>query len=168
MVLFLNEELYLHVKLNHEYKFMNKILNIILLLSAYYIPVIAQSTEHWELVRENDQKAFPTYVPAANYSGITYLGDNHYAVVDDKSTDDGFEMFAIVVDSLSGDIVSVEYEGHVAGSGANRDQEGIAYMRGRNTLLVSGEADNMIIEYDLDGRQTGRAVSLSKSAPNLG
>ena len=147
---------------------MNKILNIILLLSAYYIPVIAQPAEHWELVRENTQKAFPTYVPAANYSGITYLGDNHYAVVDDKSTDDGFEMFAIVVDSLSGDIVSVEYEGHVAGSGANRDQEGIAYMRGRNTLLISGEADNMIIEYDLDGRQTGRATSLSKSAPNLG
>ncbi len=169
MVLFLNEELYLHVNFKKQrYRFMNKILNIILLLSAYYIPVIAQPTERWELVRENNQKAFPTYVPAANYSGITYLGGNHYAVVDDKSTDDGFEMFAIVVDSLSGDIVSVEYEGHVAGSGANRDQEGIAYMRGRNTLLVSGEADNMIIEYDLDSRQTGRAVSLSKSAPNLG
>ena len=146
---------------------MNKIQSIVLLLSIS-LSVAAQSTGRWELVRENVQKSFPSYVPAANYSGITYLGGNHYALVEDKSADDGFEMFAIVVDSLSGDIVSVEYEGHVSGKGANRDQEGIAYVKNRNTLLVSGEADNMIIEYDMDGLQTGRAVSLGQSASNLG
>ena len=146
---------------------MNKIQSIVLLLSIS-LSVAAQSIGRWELVRENVQKSFPAYVPAANYSGITYLGGNHYALVEDKSADDGFEMFAIVVDSLSGDIVSVEYEGHVSGNGANRDQEGIAYVKSRNTLLVSGEADNMIIEYDMDGLQTGRAVSLGQSASNLG
>ena len=147
---------------------MNKIIIILLLVLPYHLPLPAQPASQWQLVREHSQKAFPTQVPAADYSGITYLGDNHYAVVDDASADDGFEMFAIVVDSLSGDIVSVDYEGHVAGGGANRDQEGIAYVRDRNTLLVSGESDDLIIEYSLDGLQTGRALSLYKSAPNFG
>ena len=128
----------------------------------------AQQLENWTLVRENIQKAFPASVPAANYSGITYLGDNHYALVDDKSADDGFEMFTINVDSLSGDIISVVYDGHVSGRGANRDQEGIAYIKSRNALLISGETDNMIIEYDMDGRQTGRAVILNPTAFNYG
>ena len=36
-------------------------------------------------VIENAQHAFPQTIPAGNYSGITWLGGDLYAVVSDKS-----------------------------------------------------------------------------------
>ena len=44
---------------------------------------------------ENTQVAFPQTVAAGNYSGITWLGGNEYAVVCDKSKSDGFFDFHI-------------------------------------------------------------------------
>ena len=41
----------------------------------------------WHVVRENAQKTFPKTVAAGNYSGITHLHDDIYAVVSDKSED---------------------------------------------------------------------------------
>ena len=41
-------------------------------------------------VTENQQHTFPETIPPGNYSGITWLGGNKYAVVSDKSTTDGF------------------------------------------------------------------------------
>ena len=53
------------------------------------------------------QKSFPRTVKAGNYSGITYIGGSTYAVVDDKSPTDGFYLFDIDIDSVSGNIKSV-------------------------------------------------------------
>ena len=38
----------------------------------------------------NKQRHFPKTVPAGNYSGITWLGGDSYAVVNDKSPTAGF------------------------------------------------------------------------------
>lgn len=106
------------------------------------------------------QRSFKSTVPHGDYSGITYLGDNRYAVVSDKSPTDGFFVFHIVIDSITGRLVSVSDEGFRSAATPNRDQEGIAYVAPTGTLFISGEGDNRIREYALDGHLTGRELAI--------
>ena len=106
------------------------------------------------------QRAFPKSVPAGNYSGITWLGGNQYAVVDDKSATAGFHLMAIDIDSLTGEIMSVSHEGFVTANLPNRDEEGICYFPDSGTVFVSGEADGKILEYSLQGQPTGRQLNI--------
>ena len=46
-------------------------------------------------------------IPPANYSGITSLGADSFAVIDDKSETDGFYVFRIRMNSDDGTIESV-------------------------------------------------------------
>lgn len=109
----------------------------------------------------NKQKAFPETIPPGNYSGITWLGGDRYAVVSDKSSEDGFFVFEIKTDSVSGEILSASNLGFKSSGTPNRDGEGIAYNSRSNTIFISGEADNYIREYDMDGKLTGRAIAPS-------
>lgn len=102
----------------------------------------------------NKQQHFPKDIPAGNYSGITPIGNDRYAVVSDKSATDGFFIFHIAIDSLTGRINSIRNEGFRSTGSRNRDQEGIAYLPERNTLFISGEADNRILEYTLTDSTT--------------
>ncbi|MGI6243116.1 MAG: esterase-like activity of phytase family protein [Prevotella sp.] len=111
-------------------------------------------------ITENKQHAFPNDIPAGNYSGITWLGDNRYAVVNDKAEEDGFHLFEIDVDSVSGEIISAKNMGFRSSGFPNRDNEGIAYNRADSTILISGETDNRILEYDLNGVRTLREATL--------
>ncbi len=65
----------------------------------------------WHVVRENAQKAFQKAVPAGNYSGITHLYDDVYAVVSDKSDSALFFLFRIQVNPKTGDLEKVESQG---------------------------------------------------------
>ena len=109
-------------------------------------------------VIENAQHAFPQTIPAGNYSGITWLGGDLYAVVSDKSKEDGFFVFEIKLDMQTGEILWARNMGFRSSGYANRDGEGIAYDSNTKTLWISCEADNMIREYNLDGSRTGRTV----------
>lgn len=124
------------------------------------------------VVRVNPQLSFPSTVKPGNYSGITYLGNNDYLVVDDKSETDGFHLFTIEIDSLTGIIKHVTNRSFMSSGLANRDGEGIAYIKPTNSVLISGEADNRIIEYTFDGKLTGREAEIpeifSNSAANMG
>ena len=119
------------------------------------------------------QVEFPATVPAGNYSGITWLGGNEYAVVCDKARADGFFIFHINIDPDTG-VISHAYTNEFRSSGyANRDMEGIAFMPKDTTIFISGEGDNSIKEYELKtGKYTGRELnvpdSLRQSAPNYG
>lgn len=113
-----------------------------------------------EVVRVNRQRSFASAVPPGNYSGIVWLGGSRYAVVSDKSDTDGFFVFDIRVDSVTGKILSVSNEGFFSSGGPNRDQEGIAYMPQGGKLYVSGEHDGCVLEYAMDGRHTGRQLLL--------
>ncbi len=119
-----------------------------------------------------EARSFPQTVPAGNYSGIAWLGDSTYVVVDDKSPTDGFYTFYIKVDSVSGQITSARRGDFHASSLASRDGEGIAYNRHTQRVWMSGEGDNEVREYQLDGTLTGRRLPLSdamrKSAGNYG
>ena len=46
-------------------------------------------------------------VASANYSGITRLDGNRYAVVSDKEEKSGFRIFTIDIDTLTGRVLSV-------------------------------------------------------------
>jgi hypothetical protein len=111
-------------------------------------------------ITENKQKAFPKDIPPGNYSGIAWLGNNRYAVVNDKAEEDGFHIFEINIDSVSGEIRSAKEIEFRSSGFANRDNEGIAYNPSSNTILISGETDNRILEYDMDGIRTLREAEM--------
>ena len=106
------------------------------------------------------QRAFPRTVPAGNYSGIAWLGDQHYAVVNDKSPTAGFHLMTIETDHMTGKLLDVREDTFLTCDMPNRDEEGICYLPHTQTLFVSGEADGQIVEYSLNGQLTGRKLSI--------
>lgn len=127
-----------------------------LLILLIFPVLIAKSQISIQL---NPQQHFSKTIPAGNYSGIAWLGDSYYAVVSDKSDHDGFFVFDIRVDSLTGVIRSAKNLGFLGSDKLGRDDEGIAFLQERNTLMVSGEIDNHIVEFDRKGCYTGRVTS---------
>lgn len=108
----------------------------------------------------NKQRHFPKTVPAGNYSGITWLGGERYAVVNDKSPTAGFYLMTIRTDTVSGKILEVRADSFMTSRQPNRDEEGICYIPQSNTVFVSGEGDGQIIEYNMDGQLTGRRLNI--------
>ncbi len=108
----------------------------------------------------NPQQRFHKSIPSGNYSGITYLGGNRYALVSDKAAEDGFYVFRIDLDSVSGKITNIVNEGYRSAGMPNRDMEGIVWFPLTGTVFVSGEKDNAVYEYSLDGRRTGRRLEM--------
>lgn len=122
-------------------------------------------------ITQNSQRHFPKSIPAGNYSGITWLGNNRYAVVNDK-TEDGFHIFEIDIEPESGEIISAKSITFKSSGEPNRDAEGIAYNPYSNTVFISGENGNVIKEYDTNGRLTGKEIlpnqQYAKLPGNLG
>ena len=106
------------------------------------------------------QRKFPKTVPAGNYSGITWLGGNRYAVANDKSPTTGFYLMSIIIDSIKGELLSVRLDTFMTCGQPNRDEEGICYMPQNQTVFVSGEKDQEILEFDLQGQLTGRKLNI--------
>ena len=140
----------------------------VILMALWASSVLAQTV----FVRDCGQKSFQGNIPAGNYSGIAHISGNEYAVVSDKSATDGFYVFKIDIDSVSGEINNVENLGFKGGSLINTDCEGIAYRPSSNTFFISRESDNSIEEYGADGRATGRKLNVpdiyKKCAGNYG
>lgn len=103
---------------------------------------------------------FHQELPAGNYSGITALGNHKYAVVSDKSEEDGFFVLHIEIDSIKGRITTFKNEGFRSSSLPNRDIEGICYRPSTNTVFIAGEQDNEVYEYTLDGKRTGQRLKM--------
>ena len=130
---------------------------IIIFVLCFPFTVFAQVPR---LVRVNSQHYFQRTVPKGNYSGLTWLGGDHYAVVSDKASDSGFFIFRIQIDTVSGDIKDIVNEGFRSSGEVNKDEEGIAFFPKDSTLWISREADNTVLEYGLNGKQTGRGLSI--------
>lgn len=145
----------------------------ILMFLVFGCVLLLQTAAQTEFVKDCGQRSFPRDVPAGNYSGITNIGGNEYAVVSDKSDVDGFFVFKIDVDTLSGEIKSVENTGFRGDSLKSADCEGIVFLPSTSTLFISRESDNVIAEYGMDGRATGRRLNVpqvfrEKTAGNYG
>lgn len=109
------------------------------------------------------------------YSAITWLGDNHYAVVHDKESGGGIVFFDFDINAETGaigDVTRTVPTGTSSSAVTNMDNEGIAYYN--NKLYVSAEADQSIREYDMTGAATGNSFSIpadmavSKISSNMG
>lgn len=120
-------------------------------------------------------------VPCGNYSGITPIVDNKYAVVDDKAFGAGFVIMEISMDTKTGEITGIKREvpkgtdmsyypdGNYdwnalqeAGITVN-DPEGIVYFPKNNTVFIATEEihkDPSIVEYTLDGTATGKKLAI--------
>lgn len=108
-----------------------------------------------------NQHYYKKNVPAGNYSGLANIGGNKYVVVNDKPLYDGFDLFTIDINYVTGEIVNVrKVKSLSSGYKGVRDGEGIAYFPPSNTVFISGEADNKILEYDMNGHLTGREILL--------
>lgn len=116
-------------------------------------------------------------IAPANYSGISHIGGNSYAVVSDKEERSGFYVFTIDIDTVKGRVVAVE-RGALLGSsqtdGRGRDEEGVCFFPKANTVFISAEDDQRILEYSMDGEPTGRELRVpeefgpDKIFPNYG
>ena len=146
-----------------------------LLIFAALLPLAVSAQEEKKELKATlcEQVNFPATIAAGNYSGITWLGGNEYAVVCAKARSDGSFIFHINIDPDTG-VISHAYSNEFRSSEyANRDMEGITFFPRDTTIFISGEADNRIREYRLDtGKRTGRELripdSLQVSAPNYG
>lgn len=101
-------------------------------------------------------------VASGQYSGITHLSGDRYAVVDDKLPGGGIVFFDIPLrkdGSVRASRIRREVpEATLEATEEKRDNEGIAYANG--LLYVSAEGDQSIREYALDGQATGRIFAV--------
>lgn len=100
-------------------------------------------------------------IPAGNYSGITHLQGDRYALISDKQEADGWTEVSITF-LPSGDIQRMQFIAHHHDDrtlGKARDSEGIAYVPGQG-LFVSAENDQQILELGEDGLPTGRSLAV--------
>ncbi|MBR1446383.1 MAG: esterase-like activity of phytase family protein [Alloprevotella sp.] len=116
-------------------------------------------------------------IPAANYSGITHVRGNVYALVSDKPRKaDGASrllFFSIEQDTLTGRIVRVEEvawsdvltDTTSAASPSSleafaKDAEGVCFYPERQTFFVTDEADQSIREFFANSEPTGRRLAV--------
>lgn len=121
-------------------------------------------------------------IGTAHYSGIAPIGEGRYAVVSDKEPADGFFVFRIDQNATTGEIVSIyleDFKGNPspklnAQGQSVRDCEGVAFCPETKSVFISGEGDQRILEYTLEGKLTGRELrvpacfDLPCIHPNLG
>lgn len=111
-----------------------------------------QNLSHWHIAH-------------ANYSGITHIDSNLYAVVDDKSFAEGFFLFKIDMNLKTGRIKSVTSSAlkHPANPGSRSkfaDCEDIVFVPWTNTLLINSESTGTVKEYTMQGELTGRELAI--------
>ncbi len=152
---------------------------IFYLIAAMAFSTTATAQQAVELKQEKMSK---WDIGTANYSGITPIGNSQYALVSDKEPSDGFFVFTIIQNPATGEITDINMEswkGNVtpkvdAAGMSVRDCEGIAYVPTTGTVFISGEGDQEIIEYSMEGQPKGRRLNVpaifgrDKIVPNKG
>ena len=145
------------------------ILNI---LFALLFPVVLSAQEA-TLFKQHNMKRWG--IPAGNYSGITNIGDGHYALVSDKQNEDGWTEVSIGF-LPSGDIGKGIFIGNPTSKGSlnkSRDCEGIAYVP-EGSFFVASENEQQILELSPKGKPTNRTLavpvcfSINNIFPNYG
>ena len=127
-----------------------------ILMTLVLVPLMLMAQEATLL----KQRKFPKTVPAGNYSGIAWMGGSKYAVANDKSPTTGFYLMTIDIDSISGELLSVRLDTFLTCGQPTRDEEGVCYMPQNQTVFVSGERDQEILEFNLQGQLTGRKLNI--------
>lgn len=105
-------------------------------------------------------------ISPGNYSGITNIGGGLYAVADDKKEGCGFHVWYIEQDLQNGMVEKVTNIGLTKTDiiSTKRDAEGIAFVKEDSTIWVSGEADQRVLAFCLDGTECGRELRIPSFA----
>lgn len=111
----------------------------------------------------NAQQSFSSKIPAGEYSGITHIAADTFAVVSDKTEGHGFFLMKIQTKETTGEILDVQNLGYRSSDRGEFDIEGIAYNPHNQRVYMSQEADNSITELTLDGELTGRRIAFPDS-----
>lgn len=101
-------------------------------------------------------------IEAGEYSGITRIQGDRYAVVSDNLKGGAIVFFNISIDGdgVVGEVSMRPADGTVSAGGKKRDCEGVAFAPSPGTLYVTSEKHQEILEYDLAGRATGKALQV--------
>ena len=139
----------------------------------------SDSIHSWQVVRENPQKHFPHSVPPGNYSGITHLHDDIYAVVSDKSDSALYFNFQIQLNPETGDLERVNCLGFAEyvdgtkrdivlkdgstwqGKQTGFDHEAIAKVSD-STVVVASEGFYRLKEYPIIGKDSNHLLAFPK------
>ena len=145
----------------------------ILLLLHLMLATSALCAQEVQSFKQHNMKRWG--IPQGNYSGITHIEGDRYALISDKQEADGWTEVRIAF-RPSGDIDKMELVAqhyNQATTGKARDSEGIAYVPGQG-LFVCAENDQQIHELSEEGTPTGRRLlvpacfSTSNIFPNYG
>ena len=117
-------------------------------------PILRTDYDHGLTAIVKPPKRWGDFGSTSEYSAITWLGHNQYAVVHDKESGGGILLFEFDIDPEEGNIVEDDIkisvpEGTSESGITGMDNEGIAYFDG--FLYVSAESDQSIRKYDLTG-----------------
>lgn len=136
-------------------------------------PILPTGYSHGLTVDVKTAKNYGTAL--GQYSAITWLGDNHYAVIHDKENGGGIVLFDFDINDETGaigDVTRTVPTGTSSSAVTNMDNEGIAFYN--NKLYVSAEADQSIREYDMTGAPTEKSftipadMAVGKISSNMG
>ena len=105
------------------------------------------------------QKVSGKTLPRGNYSGITHVKGDTFAIVSDKGTK--IRMVRIKQSKYTGKILSVtDLSMPTITDNLTTDSEDIIYNNNTNTLFITDEHNQEIAEYTLTGKRTGRRLSI--------
>ena len=159
---------------------MQKILGLLLLGTLISVRSIAAQgvgevssndslEEHsWRVVREFPQKSFLKTVPAGNYSGITHLHDDIYAVVSDKSDSALYYNFRIQVNPKTGELENVENLGYSVNTDGSRVNPAVRFVpkeTGFDHEAIAKVSDSTLVVASEGKRIRRNADSISCSIP---
>lgn len=117
------------------------------------------SAQEVTLYKQHNMKRWG--IPAGNYSGITHIEGDRYALVSDKQEADGWAEVSIGF-LPSGDIDKVQFVGkHYDAQTTDkaRDSEGIVFVPEQG-FFVSAENDQQILSLSEEGKPLGKALSV--------
>lgn len=100
-------------------------------------------------------------VPFGQFSGITHVEGSRYAIAHDQARGGGIYFLDLQFDS-KGNVTAASQEIPEATQkgAASRDVEGIVYLPSSKTFLTCGETNQDILEYDIEGKPTGRKLEI--------
>ena len=134
---------------------------VLLLLALVTLPLQAQ------LAEVLPQRALSKWkVPAGNYSGITPLGNNRFAVVSDKAPSLGYFEWEILQDSLTGQVTQVSALGFRPLQSREKqpedvlDVEDLVFDAQRGSVWIANESDQTLTAYEIATQQRAATMDI--------
>ena len=147
-------------------KYVSRFLSLAVFLTGLCLPAKSQAQARHTAPSVEFLQLRRLEVASGQYSGITRIGEESYAVVHDKARGGGLYIFTLGFqeDGTIGPVHAFESD---AGGPTGRDNEDVVYVPESNTLFIASEGDQCIREYDLSGRETGRQIAVPEQFKSI-